>query len=87
MIAIWTEASLTMLRFAIIMFLKIIDNSLNISEENLDGCVDPFQKTRRSSFLFSICDPYFSILLFFYIIFFLNVAGSSSRSLQAQLPP
>lgn len=87
MIAIWTEASLTMLGFAIIMFLKIIDNSLNISEENLDGCVDPFQKTRRSSFLFSICDPYFSILLFFYIIFFLNVAGSSSRSLQAELPP
>lgn len=65
MIAIWTEASLTMLGFAIIMFLKIIDNSLNISEENLDGCVDPFQKTRRSSFLFSICDPYFSLLLFF----------------------
>lgn len=72
MIAIWTEASLTMLRFAIIMFLKIIDNSLNISEENLDGCVDPFQKTRRSSFLFSICDPYFSILLFFYYYFFLE---------------
>lgn len=72
MIAIWTEASLTMLGFAIIMFLKIIDNSLNISEENLDGCVDPFQKTRRSSFLFSICDPYFSILLFFYYYFFLE---------------
>lgn len=72
MIAIWTEASLTMLGFAIIMFLKIIDNSLNISEENLDGCVDPFQKTRRSSFLFSICDPYFSILLFFYYSFFLE---------------
>lgn len=72
MIAIWTEASLTMLGFAIIMFLKIIDNSLNISEENLDGCVDPFQKTRRSSFLFSICDPYFSILLFFYYFFFLE---------------
>ena len=53
MIAIWTEASLTMLGFAIIMFLKTIDNSLNINEENLDGCVDPFQKTRRSSF-FSI---------------------------------
>lgn len=72
MIAIWTEASLTMLGFAIIMFLKIIDNSLNISEENLDGCVDPFQKTRRSSFLFSICDPYLSILLFFYYYFFLE---------------
>lgn len=72
MIAIWTEASLTMLGFAIIMFLKIIDNSLNISEENLDGCVDPFQKTRRSSFLFSICDPYFSILLFFYYYYFLE---------------
>ena len=72
MIAIWTEASLTMLGFAIIMFLKIIDNSLNISEENLDGCVDPFQKTRRSSFLFSICDPYFSLLLFFYYYFFLE---------------
>lgn len=72
MIAIWTEASLTMLGFAIIMFLKIIDNSLNISEENLDGCFDPFQKTRRSSFLFSICDPYFSILLFFYYYFFLE---------------
>ena len=72
MIAIWTEASLTMLGFAIIMFLKIIDNSLNISEENVDGCVDPFQKTRRSSFLFSICDPYFSILLFFYYYFFLE---------------
>lgn len=72
MIAIWTEASLTMLGFAIFMFLKIIDNSLNISEENLDGCVDPFQKTRRSSFLFSICDPYFSILLFFYYYFFLE---------------
>ena len=72
MIAIWTEASLTMLGFAIIMFLKIIDNSLNISEENLDGCVDPFQKTRRSSFLFSICDPYFSILLFFNYYFFLE---------------
>lgn len=72
MIAIWTEASLTMLGFAIIMFLKIIDNSLNISEENLDGCVDPFQKTRRSSFLFSICDPYFSILLVFYYYFFLE---------------
>ena len=72
MIAIWTEASLTMLGFAIIMFLKIIDNSLNISEENLDGCVDPFQKTRRSSFLFSICDPYFSILLFYYYYFFLE---------------
>lgn len=72
MIAIWTEASLTMLGFAIIMFLKIIDNSLNISEENLDGCVDPFQKTRRSSVLFSICDPYFSILLFFYYYFFLE---------------
>ena len=72
MIAIWTEASLTMLGFAIIMFLKTIDNSLNINEENLDGCVDPFQKTRRSSFLFSICDPYFSILLFFYYYFFLE---------------
>ena len=70
MIAIWTEASLTMLGFAIIMFLKIIDNSLNISEENLDGCVDPFQKTRRSSFLFSICDPYFSLLFFFLLLFF-----------------
>lgn len=72
MIAIWTEASLTLLGFAIIMFLKTIDNSLNINEENLDGCVDPFQKTRRSSFLFSICDPYFSIFLFFYYYFFLE---------------
>lgn len=71
MIAIWTEASLTMLGFAIIMFLKTIDNSLNINEENLDGCVDPFQKTRRSSFLF-LCDPYFSLLLFFYYYFFLE---------------
>ena len=69
MIVIWTEASLTMLGFAIIMFLKTIDNSLNINEENLDGCVDPFQKTRRSSFLFSICDPYFSLLLFYYFFF------------------
>ena len=62
MIAIWTEVGLTLLGFAIIMFLKTIDSSLNINEENLDGCVVPFQKTRRSSFLFSICNPYFSLL-------------------------
>ena len=36
MIAIWTEASLTLLGFAIIVFLKTIDNFLNINEENLD---------------------------------------------------
>ena len=72
MIAIWTEAGLTLLGFAIIMFLKTIDNSLNINEENLDGCVDPIQKTRTSSFLFSIYNPYFSLLLFYYYYYFLS---------------
>ena len=43
MIASWTDASLTLLGFAIIMFLKTIDNSLNINEQTLGGCVDPFQ--------------------------------------------
>ena len=51
MIASWTDASLTMLGFAIIMFLKTIGNSLNINEQTLDGCVDPFQ------------NPYFSLFL------------------------
>ena len=58
MIASWTDASLTLLGFAIIMFLKTIDNSLNINEQTLDGCVDPFQNP---------CFPYF-----FFIIIFLS---------------
>ena len=55
MIASWTDASLTMLGFAIIMFLKTTGNSLNINEQTLDGCVDPFQ------------NPYFSL---FFLLFF-----------------
>ena len=65
MIPSWTDASLTLLGFSIIVFLKTITYSLNINKESLDGCVDLSQKTRRGSFLFSICNPYFSLLLFF----------------------
>ena len=70
------------------MFLKTIDNSLNINEENLDGCVDPFQKTRRSSFLFSICNAYFSLLFIIIIIilsWMLQVAQVAAYKLNCPL--